>query len=448
MFLKLLTIIFALCGGVKAPPPLHKQKQTNMIKETYVQRGDYDWTFYNRFNAYQDVFQNWNLEYNVLKSSVINIHNINNNTSQSPFLTLHINYEVGNTYFINWNIVSNNESTSLHSPSLIKSGTSIKNYTPFVTSFNEGDEPYVVLLFDDYNNFLSTDNFTFTINVIDLTHNPIPTFDDSMINLWTEKGVEEEVNSAIEITKRSDYPLYSMDFDYILSSSNVTSDIPLTFRGDDYTHIYKSDLYSAINSRVGSVSNNFTIKIWLPIKNMRDLNITAKGNNIKLFSGSGSIVYQYTQGNNIFDLTLPQDNRDFNFIELSFYDFNSINADEVILSVSNSVDFNSYQNGFDEGKKVGYEEGSKDGYKEGKENGIKQGGEEGFQKGFDEGKKVGFQEGSLSKGFNPFTMVSTAFESVSKLLSVNIFGGITIATLVSIPFIFMVVLFILKLIKG
>ena len=127
-----------------------------------------------------------------------------------------------------------------------------------------------------------------------------------------------------------------------------------------------------------------------------------------------------------------------------FYDFNSIGANDVVLSVSNSVDFNSYQNGFDEGKKVGYEEGSKDGYNEGKENGIQQGEEIGFDKGYDKG----LSDGALNKGFNPFTMVSTAFDSVSKLLSVNIFGGITIATMISIPLIFLVVLFILKLIKG
>ena len=164
-------------------------------------------------------------------------------------------------------------------------------------------------------------------------------------------------------TKNTNYPLYSMKFNYIVNANDITSDIPLTFRGDDYTHIYKSDLYNAINSRVGSVSNNFTIKIWLPIKNMRDLNIYAKGNNIKLLTINNQIVYLYTQGNNIFELDLPNDNQEFSYIELSFYDFNSIGANDVVLSVSNSVDFNSYQNGFDEGKKVGYEEGSKEWWK-------------------------------------------------------------------------------------
>ena len=52
MFIKLLTLIFALCGGVKTPPPLHKQKQTNTIKEPTIQRGDYDLQFYNIFDAY------------------------------------------------------------------------------------------------------------------------------------------------------------------------------------------------------------------------------------------------------------------------------------------------------------------------------------------------------------------------------------------------------------
>ena len=43
MFIKLLTIITALfVGGAKAPPSIHKQRQPNTIKETYVQRGDYD----------------------------------------------------------------------------------------------------------------------------------------------------------------------------------------------------------------------------------------------------------------------------------------------------------------------------------------------------------------------------------------------------------------------
>ena len=46
MFIKLLTIITALfVGGAKAPPSIHKQRQPNTIKETYVQRGNNDWQF-------------------------------------------------------------------------------------------------------------------------------------------------------------------------------------------------------------------------------------------------------------------------------------------------------------------------------------------------------------------------------------------------------------------
>lgn len=448
MFIKLLTIITALfVGGAKSPPSIHKQRQTNTIKETYVQRGDYDWTFYNVFDPYQNISSHIGFDYYIDGDNAIVLHNIS--TSGELILNMTCNFEAGHTYFFNWKLET--DPLNVNFTYYLYGFNNDYNYSrPFIETFEDGYNPTIFLQLLHYNGGVS-EMFLY-LNIIDLTTNPIPIFDKSMIELWTEKGLEEEVNAAIENTKNTNYPLYSMDFDYILSPSDITSDIPLTFRGDDYTHIYKSDLYNAINNRVGIVSNNFTIKIWLPIKNMRDLNIFAKGNNIKLLNGNGSIVYQYTQGNNIFDLTLPQDNRDFNFIELSFYDFDSINSNDVILSVSNSVDYNSFQNGYEEGKKVGYEEGSKDGYMEGKQNGVEEGSQQGYEKGLEEGESIGYEkgysDGISTKGFNPFTLLSTAFESVSKLLSVNVFGGITLATLISIPLMFLVVLFILKLMKG
>ena len=459
MFIKLLTIITAcFVGGAKSPPTLHKQKQTNTIKETFVQRGNYDWTFYNRFNVVENITNSGGLSYSIDNvNNAVKLYNFSQdfiNGDYSPYLEITLPSSVfyGHNLFFNWVIEPLGDTQSTYNDFLRRLDRSIE-HEPFTDKYGENVlDGKTYLEFSDYKNMKTTDEFILHLNIIDLTTNPIPTFDKTMIELWTEKGLEEEVNAAIENTKNTNYPLYSMDFDYILSPSDITSDIPLSFRGDDYTHIYKSDLYNAINNRIGSVSNNFTIKIWLPIKNMRDLNIFAKGNNIKLLSSNGSIVYQYTQGNNIFDLTLPQDNRDFNFIELSFYDFDSINSNDIVLSVSNSVDYTSFQNGFDEGKKVGYEEGSKDGYIEGKQNGVEEGSQQGYEKGLEEGESVGYEkgysDGISSKGFNPFTLLSTAFDSVSKLLSVNVFGGITLATLVSIPLMFLVVLFILKLMKG
>ncbi len=440
MFIKLLTLITALFvgGGVNSPPTLHKQKQTNTIKETYVQRG---WELYNIFNPYLNISDYGDFTYTINEDDSITLTNFT--TFGEIYLTTELNLENGHNYFFNWQVLGPNGVVNPF-------GVILQDYfgNEHTTSFTEiynasnNNRPLYNLNFVD-SDISPNAILTFYFNVIDLTTNSIPYF-DTMIELWTDKEVEDEVNVGIENTKNTNYPLYSMKFNYIVNVNDITQDIPLTFRGDDYTHIYKSDLYSAINSRVGNVANNFTIKIWLPIKNMRDLSIYVKGNNIKLLTIDNEVVYSYTQGNNIFSLDLPQSNEEFSYIELSFYDFNSIGANDVILSVSNSVDYNSYQNGYDEGKKVGYEEGSKDGYLEGKENGIQQGEEIGFDKGYDKG----LSDGALNKGFNPFTMVSTAFESVSKLLSVNIFGGITIATLVSIPFIFLVVLFILKLIKG
>ncbi len=69
----------------------------------------------------------------------------------------------------------------------------------------------------------------------------------------------------------------------------------------------------------------------------------------------------------------------------------------------------------------------------------------GYNQGYDVGYKVGLKGVDTIGGS---TWLSSLFSSVTKLFNINLFGGITLATVIFIPLILGILLFILKLVRG
>ncbi|MBD5086073.1 MAG: hypothetical protein HDT32_01670 [Clostridiales bacterium] len=72
---------------------------------------------------------------------------------------------------------------------------------------------------------------------------------------------------------------------------------------------------------------------------------------------------------------------------------------------------------------------------------------------YDKGYSVGYNEGyanasTETDNISSFTWLKSLFSSVTSLFNIKLFGGVTLATVVSIPLILGIILFILKLVRG
>ena len=174
MFIKLLTIITALLvgGGVNSPPTLHKQKQTNTIKEPTIQRGDYDWSFYNLFDASTDVTNSGGLEYLINPiNNTIKLFNFSQsfiNGEYSPFLEITLSSSVfyGHTLFFNWVLEPLGSTQSTYNDFVRRLDRSIE-HNPFTDVYGENAlDGKTYLEFSDYKNIKTTDEFIFHLNII------------------------------------------------------------------------------------------------------------------------------------------------------------------------------------------------------------------------------------------------------------------------------------------
>lgn len=111
-----------------------------------------------------------------------------------------------------------------------------------------------------------------------------------------------------------------------------------------------------------------------------------------------------------------------------------------------------YQTGYDAGYQVGYDLAQSIGYNEGFLAGKIEGEYLGYEVGYDAGYTFGFQEG-YNAGMQNIDSINhnwivAIFGSIGTILSIKLFGEISIGMIIGVPLILMLVLFVLQLIRG
>ena len=192
----------------------------------------------------------------------------------------------------------------------------------------------------------------------------------------------------------------------------------------------------------GCVCNGY-IKLPFYIKGSTSLklNITAFG---QWGSSSDNTVYYYIgyiyngEFVELYNTSLPRNssiqNANFEFFIPVDIDGIIFNCTEQYMLVDITAQYQTYnvQDAIYKAEQRGYNNGKDDGYILGK----------------DEGFELGLRsDGNLLNG-GFWSFFSTMINSVSSIFSVQLYGGITIGTLILIPLLFTVLLLVLKLVRG
>lgn len=88
------------------------------------------------------------------------------------------------------------------------------------------------------------------------------------------------------------------------------------------------------------------------------------------------------------------------------------------------------------------------GYEKGLVDGRLEGAELGYDRGYNDGVSYGSQHSTDLTSSSFWSWFSTMFTNIGSLFNVELFGGITIGTLILIPLLLSILLFILKLVRG
>jgi hypothetical protein len=94
----------------------------------------------------------------------------------------------------------------------------------------------------------------------------------------------------------------------------------------------------------------------------------------------------------------------------------------------------------------GYTEGASVGYS----NGYSEGVSVGYSNGYTEGASVGYDDGlyDASSNFGIWDLFSNAFGSIGNILSIQLFPGLSIGLLISVPIAFAFILWLIHVLKG
>lgn len=259
--------------------------------------------------------------------------------------------------------------------------------------------------------------------------------------IYTDPQMDDIINDELERKNKESYPLYNSTLTYTNSQETININ---GYKPPHYNYVTFQDLYNIVKPSLNgdfSTTNTITFHLNSGVF-VRDLYLFATNvNKIQLFRTNGDIFYtrDFNSSLGSFDLSTIQLNETqkkyiINKVVLTYNQYR-IN-DDISLMIENKVNSFSYQAGFDSGKN----EGEQIGYNNGYTNGTRDG--------YNEGYEVGRNENIANKNYNAFTLVSSAFSSLGKLLNVEIYNGLTIGVIVCIPIIFCVVLFVIKMIKG
>jgi hypothetical protein len=109
-----------------------------------------------------------------------------------------------------------------------------------------------------------------------------------------------------------------------------------------------------------------------------------------------------------------------------------------------------YTDGYSDGNSAGYntghEEGYNGGYEEGYNAGYNSGHEDSYNFGYNEGYKVGVTDGS--KNFGIWDLFSNAFGSIGNVLNIQLFPGVTLGLILSVPIVFAFLLWLIHVLRG
>src|SRR5574344_2899549 len=109
-----------------------------------------------------------------------------------------------------------------------------------------------------------------------------------------------------------------------------------------------------------------------------------------------------------------------------------------------------YNDGYSEGHSVGNSEGYSNGYGSGYSVGNSEGYSNGYGSGYSVGASDGYQNGFnyVSHQFGMWDLWSNAFGSIGNILSIQLFPGLTVGLLISVPIAFAFILWLIHVLKG
>lgn len=464
MFIKLLTIITALfVGGVKAPPSIHKQRQTNTIKETTLREikkaRDYnEYSGNNSFHLLNSGVQNVgdaSLRFDSVSNTFTLSGTIPNDTwayFNLPISSINIDNTISGNFFYLKLFTYSGAFSGYRNYGLTFTGPTASKEIYHFRGLQDGFDNNIKCITDntikgEYNNVSigfdggTYDNFTFSIYMF------CPYNLDKYVpygDIYTGVQVDDYFDDYRETQNKQSYPLYGGKVTYV---DNDETYILNNFNPINLNNVTYQDMYNSIDPSIETWNNTCTLTF--------DFNASISAgdlilysfmfNKIQIYQSNGELFYENDYGYNVtgsFDLSSltlndTQKNQFINKVVLTFTSSSyRPTMQKILLRAENKINSQSYKYGYDTGLK----EGEKIGYNIGVDFGDEQG--------YDRGYKDGRSEGEASKNYNPFTLVSSAFSSFGKLFNVEIYNGLTIGVLVCVPIIFCVVLFIIKMIKG
>lgn len=286
------------------------------------------------------------------------------------------------------------------------------------------------------------------------------------------------------------WSVYAPEQDFIYNASFIFSNFQLNYETIDNTFngIYLNSLFfkTALQISTTDYDNTIEIQNYTFIENNITLNKNIEFNNsygyldlstlINLESTSGhlgiapyykSAVELFYRTSNTYELLWNADQESMTNLFLAFMiwlDGNSeqIIADTGVQNIYNGyftnysgsltlIDFNDlkqfYDYGYNVGDTEGYGRGTIDGYNTGYEQGYNVGESNGYEMGHEIGYESGYIDGNDGKGDFNFVWLTTLFNSLNAILSVEILNGFHLWYLFSIPLVVALIVGIMKLLR-
>lgn len=286
------------------------------------------------------------------------------------------------------------------------------------------------------------------------------------------------------------WAVYAPEQDFIYNASFILSDFRLNYETVDNTFngIYLNSLYfkTALQISTTDYDNTTEIQYYTFIENNITLNKNIDFNNnygyldlntlMNLESTSGHLgiapyyntdVELFYRTSSTYELLWTADQDSMTNIFLSFLIWLDGNTEQIIADTGvqnifngyityfrgslTLIDFNNlkqfYDFGFNVGDTEGYGRGTIDGYNTGYEQGYNVGESNGYSMGFDIGYESGYTDGNEGKGDFDFVWLTTLFNSLNAILSVEILNGFRLWYLFAIPLVVALIVGVMKLLR-
>lgn len=294
--------------------------------------------------------------------------------------------------------------------------------------------------------------------------------------------------SAVAVSVLSYFPTAKVGADASYTSSLVATDLTtspkypvITFTKDElvnatndlYTHVYFCPTGWSGTSRVSPASfgeysstNGFYQFVFWYAPSTKKFSLSCNlhfGSNL---AGKKLFAYLFLSTRNGIAGVPAQDiwltsscsyNETFDSIVYSYkgssFDPTALLADPVFsLSgwIGNDYELWLSSQGYSEGYDSGYSDGRTIGHDEGYGVGFNAGKSVGYSNGYSDGIPVGYSNGlnDGSSNFGMWDLFSNAFGSVGNILGIQLFPGLSIGLLISVPIAFAFILWLIHVLKG